>query len=209
MAGLKDFMLSRVRVKLLKTFLSDPQEMFYVRQLTRLTSEEINAVRRELQRLEGVGFLKSEKRGNRLYYYPSKHYDFYNELIALVAKTTGLGAAIRKHKNKVGKLKFVMLSGRFVRGTNSDPNDVDLLVVGTVILPELSQLVRKEETSRSTEINYTVMTLEEFEFRKARRDPFLAEILSGSRVMIIGDEEDMLSHKASQEEQQGTSPQPA
>ena len=33
------------------------------------------------------------------------------------------------------------------------------------------------------------MSREEFDFRKKRRDPFLGGILSGSRVMIIGDEE--------------------
>jgi hypothetical protein len=37
------------------------------------------------------------------------------------------------------------------------------------------------------------MGRDEFEFRKKRRDPFLFGILLGSRVMIIGDEEDLVS----------------
>ncbi len=195
MAGLQDFMVSRVRVKLLKTFLSDPTEMYYVRQLTRITGEEINAVRRELKRLESISFIKSESRGNRLYYYPNKSYDFYLELLSLVAKTTGLGAAIRKNKNKIGKIKYIMFSGKFVHHLDRDPNEVDLLVVGTVVIPELSGLIRKEETTRKTEINYTVMTQEEFQFRKDRRDPFLLNILASSRIMIVGNEEDMVSQK--------------
>ena len=36
------------------------------------------------------------------------------------------------------------------------------------------------------------MTREELEYRKKRRDPFLLGILSGSRVMIIGDEEELV-----------------
>lgn len=195
MADLKDFMVSRVRVKLLKTFLKDSTEMYYVRQLTRITGEEINAVRRELKRLETIGFIKSESRGNRLYYFPNKYYDFYSELLSLVAKTTGLGAAIRKSKNKIGKIKYVVLSGKYLRHLHRDPNEVDLLVVGTVVLPELSQIIRKEEAIRKTEINYTVMTQEEFQFRKDRRDPFLLSILASSRIMIIGDEEEMVSQK--------------
>ena len=90
MTDLDDFMLSRVRVKLVKLFLGNPNEMYYVRQLTRETSEEINAVRRELNRMESIGFLSSEKRGNRLYYSPNRRYDFYNELVGLVAKSSGL-----------------------------------------------------------------------------------------------------------------------
>lgn len=200
MGKLKDFMLSRVRVKLFKTFLSDPNEMYYVRQLTRKTGEEINAVRRELQRMEKAGILKSESRGNRLYYFPNKQYDFYGELLALVAKTTGLGGTIRKTKNKIGKIKFAILSGKFVRRVDRDENEVDMLIVGQVILPELSRIVRQEEAERNFEINYTVMTVDEFHFRKERRDPFLLSILQSSRVMIIGDEEDMVKEKKKDED---------
>lgn len=195
MASLRDFMLSRVRVKLIKTFLGHPKEMFYVRQLTRLTNEEINAVRRELKRLESIGLIKSESRGNRLYYYPNQRYDFYNELIGLVAKSTGLGADLRKNKNKIGKVKFAMLSGKYAHHLDRNPDEIDLLVVGTIILPELSVLVRKSESDRKTEINYTAMTVEEFNFRKERRDPFLLSILQLPRVMVIGNEEDLISTK--------------
>ena len=69
---------------------------------------------------------------------------------------------------------------------------VDILVVGDIVLPELASLIRMEESKRGKEINYTVMSKEEFEFRKKRRDPFLQGILFGSRVMIIGDEEDLI-----------------
>ena len=192
MAQLTDFMVSRVRSKLLKVFLQDPQEMFYVRELTRKVGEEINAVRRELERLQKKGIVKSEPRGNRLYYYLRKNYPYYQELLQLVAKTTGLGGAIRKNRNKLGKIKFVMLSGKFLRRRERQPNEVDLLVVGNIILPQLAAIVREEEARREQEINYTVMTQDEFEFRRRRRDPFLTGILAGSRVMIMGDEEELV-----------------
>ena len=103
MAKLQDLLVSRVRAKLIKTFLGQPQEIFYVRQLVRLTGEEINAVRRELKRMEDRGMVKKEPRGNRLYYHFNKSYAYYQDLISLVAKTTGLGVAIIKHKNKLGR----------------------------------------------------------------------------------------------------------
>ena len=64
MAKLTDFMVSRVRAKLIKIFLSTPTEMYYVRELTRAAKEEINAVRRELARMTERGMVKNEKRGN-------------------------------------------------------------------------------------------------------------------------------------------------
>jgi hypothetical protein len=86
-----------------------------------------------------------------------------------------------------------MFSGKFIRRIKNAPDEIDLLLVGTVVLPELALLVREEEKKLGTEINYTVMTEDEFEFRKKKRDPFVLSILSGSRVMILGDEESMLS----------------
>lgn len=192
MASLKDFMISRVRVKLFTIFFEDPQEMYYVRQLTRMTNEEINAVRRELARMTKNGTLKQEKRGNRLYYFPNQAYGFYDDIVSMVAKSSGIGLAIRTNKHKLGKVKFAMLSGKFARRKQRQSDDVDLLVVGTVVMPELSLLVQAEEKRRETEINYTVMSSDEFTFRKNRRDPFLLQILSSSRVMIIGDEESLV-----------------
>lgn len=192
MASMQDFMISRVRVKLLKIFFERPQELYYVRQLTRMAEEEINAVRRELNRLSKKGVLRSEKRGNRLYYYLNPSYDFYEDLLSLVAKSTGVGGDIRKNRPKLGKIKFAMLSGKFVRNLKSQQNEVDLLIVGEIVLPELAAIVRKEEARRETEINYTVMKQDEFMFRKDRRDPFLLGILSKSRIMIIGDEEGLV-----------------
>ena len=199
MAKLTDFMISRVRIKLLKVFLEDPKEMYYVRQLTRKVGEEINAVRRELARMQKRGMLSSEPRGNRLYYSFKTYYPFYQELLHLVAKTSGLGGSIRREEKKLGKVKFAMLSGRYVRHKARKENEVDLLIVGNIVLPQLASLVREEEARRGQEINYSVMTSDEYAFRQRRRDPFLLEILSRSRVMIIGDEEELVSSQEKDE----------
>jgi len=195
MAKLQDFLVSRVRVKLLKAFLSNPQEIYYVRQLVRLTKEAINAVRRELARMEKKKMVYKESRGNRLYYGFRKDYPFYPELIKLIAKTTGIGGAVIANKNKIGKLKFAVLSGKFARRKTHKKTDVDLLVIGDVVLPQLATIVKQFEKKLKREINYTAMTGEEFAFRKRRRDPFITSILLNSRVMLIGDEEDLVSSK--------------
>jgi hypothetical protein len=190
---LSDLVISRVRVKMLVLFLSNSQKMFHVREIVRQTEEEINAVRRELAHMEKAGMVSKEPRANRLFYVFRKEYPIYWELIELVGKTTGLGGEIYKYKAKLGKIKYAMLSGRFVRDIpKKSQTDVDVLVVGNVVLPELAQLVKSEEVRRERELNYTVMTEEEFEFRKKRRDPFLMDIIHDSRVMIIGDELDLI-----------------
>ena len=190
---LKDLFISKTRVKLLETFLSDPTQMYHVRDLVRKTGDEINAVRRELSRMDSLGMVKKEPRGNRLYYWFRHDYVFYADLLSLVAKTTGLGSALVKNRSKLGNVHLAMLSGRFVRHLpKKSPDDVDLLIVGSLILPELAHLIRAEESVRGQPINYTPMTEDELKFRRTRRDPFLNGILTQSRVMIIGQDEDLI-----------------
>lgn len=189
---LKDLIVSRVRVKILELFLNSPGQMYHVREIVRRVDEEINAVRRELMHMEKNGLLTKEPRANRLYYYFRKDYPLYYDLLALIVKTTGLGGSIIKNKTKLGKIKFAMFSGKYVRKLAPNAENVDLVLVGQVVIPELVVLIKQEEAKLGRELNYTVMTDEEFEFRKKRRDPFILDILSGSRTMVIGDEEELV-----------------
>lgn len=189
---LKDLFISKTRVKLLEVFLTNPNKIFYVRELVRSVNEQINAVRAELARMEKVGVVYSEPRANRKYYGIRKDYIYFDELLRLVAKSTGLGGELIREKMKLGKVKYVMFSGKFIRRMENSPNDVDLLIVGNVIIPQLSSMVKKAEEEVGREVNYTVMSEDEFSFRKSRNDPFISDILKKSRMMIIGDEEEML-----------------
>ena len=194
MANFSDIITSKVRIKILELFFSNLKELYHVRGIVREIDEEINAVRRELTKLEADGILRKEPRGNRVYYSIRPEHPFFGDLISMAAKTTGLGKSLIENKNKIGKVSFIMFSGRFVRmRERRRDEDVDILVVGEVVLPELASLIRVEESKRGKEINYTVMSREELDFRKKRRDPFLLGILAGNRVMIIGDEEDLVS----------------
>jgi len=186
-----DLITSKSRVKLLNVFLSNPSEMFHVRELVRRTQDEINAVRRELSFLEKKGILTREPRANRVYYSLSKHYPFYYDLLRLGSKNIGLGAEILKNKVKLGKIKFTTLSSGFIRRRPVGPNDVDLLIVGNVVLPQLAALVKQSEDTLGREINYTVMSEDEFTFRKRRKDPFVTNVLEKMGVVLIGDEEDL------------------
>ena len=193
MANLNDIITSRVRIKILELFFSDVTEIYHVRGIVREIKEEINAIRRELDRFEKAGILKKEPRGNRLYYFLKPEHEFFEDLLSMVSKTRGLGSDIISNKSKLGRINYVMFSGKFSRKKDRKKEDeVDILVVGDIVLPELAILIRKEESKRGKEINYTVMSKEEFDFRKKRRDPFLTGILSASRVMIIGNEEELI-----------------
>jgi len=187
--SLKKIIVSKTRLSLLRLFFSRPQESFYIREVVRLVGEEINSVRREMENLKEAGILLSERRGNRLFYFLNKTHPLYQVFLTMVAKVEGLGGAIIKNRSRLGELRFVVFAGPFLRWEDNQ-SEVDFLLVGQVVLPEIGKLVVEEEKRRGREINYAVMNLEEFKLRKRSRDPFLLNILFNNPVVILGDEQE-------------------
>lgn len=189
---LEELFVSRVRVKILQLFLTSLNELFHVREIVRRVDEEINAVRRELARMEKFGMVTSEWRANRRLYHFRKDYVYFNELLGLVSKSVGLGGAIVKNKARLGKIKYAFISTRFLIGEKSGTSDVDVLVVGQIVLPELQSIIANEQVKRENEINYSFMDEAEFKFRVRRRDPFILRVLVQPKIMLIGFEEELL-----------------
>ena len=189
---MEELFVSKVRVKILQLFLSSNESLFHVREIVRRVGEEINAVRRELARMEKYGLVSSEWRANRRLYHFKKDYTLYPELLRMVVKSTGLGGDLLKNKIKLGKIKYAFISNRFVRNLPSTSEDVDVLIVGQIVLPELQSVIADEQAKREREINYSFMDEAEFQFRVRRRDPFILRVLVQPKIMLIGDEADLL-----------------
>lgn len=191
---MEELFVSKVRVKILQLFLTAKDDLLHVREIVRRVDEEINAVRRELARMEKFGMVTSEWRANRRLYKFKKDYRFYPELLAFVVKSTGLGGAIIKNKSQLGRIKYAIMAVRFAQNKTAGSEDVDLLVVGQIVLPELQTLVADEQAKREEEINYSYMDEAEFNFRVRRRDPFILRVLTQPRIMLIGDETSLVEN---------------
>ncbi len=191
--SMEELFVSKVRVKILQLFLSSPDPLFHVREIVRRVDEEINAVRRELARMEKYGLVSSEWRANRRLYRLRKDHRYYPELLGMVAKSTGLGGDIVKGKGRLGKLKYAFISTRFIKNIPSGTEDVDILLVGQIVLPELQAIIADEQAKREREINYSFMDENEFQFRVRRRDPFILRVLVQPKIMLVGDEQELIS----------------
>jgi hypothetical protein len=185
---LQNLFVSEVRLNILKNMLPAPDKSLHVRGLVRLVGTEINAVRRELERLHNLGLLKRRQSSNRIYYTVDTSHIFYPELLSLISKEIGLGADIIKNRKELGDIKYTVLSRRFSRGMPSTTLDVDLFVVGAVNIDVLDRLVKDYEQQTGREIHYSVMGEDEFMFRKRKNDQFVSKILAQGRTMLIGDE---------------------
>jgi DNA-binding transcriptional ArsR family regulator len=191
---LKELFVSEVRVKILKLLLLNPEKSYHVRAIVRAVGAEINAVRRELENLTQINLLRRRQSSNKIYYSVDTAHIFYSDLLALVGKEEGLGAKILKKSRELGDVHFAALSKAFLRGKPVSPLDVDLFLVGTIKTDVLEKMLAEHQQETSREINYSVMSEEEFRHRKRSNDQFVIGFLTKGRAMLVGDEEKFTSN---------------
>ena len=184
---LRQLFSSKVRVKLLTIFLTNPDTRFYTRELSRRLEESPYAVHRELRRLESIGLLQTEPEANIKYYTIDKSCPIYPELKSIILKTTGLGDVLREGLAKLGNIEQAFVYGSVAAGEEDTLSDIDLMLVGEVNLLELSQAVAHLEAQLGREINYMAVSPEEFSQRISDADPLMQNVLTGPRIVLIGD----------------------
>ncbi len=180
---------SKTRVKLLHLFLSNPGKSFYVREITRLIDEQINSVRRELANMLEVGVITSDSADNKLYYEVNQRYEHYVALKAIFTGSSDQALAPIEDDSSwhslfedVPSLNLVVAAGVLVKGSLSG---VDLLLVGSPPAAKLKKVMKKIESLEGRELNYSVLSYDEFYYRLSIRDKFITGILSGKHSVLV------------------------
>lgn len=184
---------SKTRVKLLHLFLNNPEKSFYVREITRMIDEQINSVRRELANMVSVGIVQQDAIDNKLYYSVNENYPYIKPLAAIFSdKNTesGMGTASGvSWKDSLGRmrgLRLAIISGKLVVGSSSS---VDLLLVGDdMSAVTIKNLVKKIEKDRKIEINYAVISYDDFYYRMSVKDRFIMDIVRNKHSVLVDTE---------------------
>ena len=184
---------SKTRVKLLHLFLNNPEKSFYVREITRMIDEQINSVRRELANMVSVGIVQQDAIDNKLYYSVNEDYPYIKPLAAIFSdKNTegGMSAASSvSWKDSLGRmrgLRLAIISGKLVVGSSSA---VDLLLVGDdMSAVTIKNLVKKIEKDRKIEINYAVISYDDFYYRMSVKDRFIMDIVRNKHSVLVDTE---------------------
>lgn len=198
---------SNARVKILKLFLLNPENKYYIRQLSRDLKLQVNSVRRELDNLEKFGLLTAKvgddtelaeadlgteekepvkvTKQDKKYYQVDTKFVLYDEIRALIIKAQLLYEQDFVDKIlKVGRPRLFVLSGFFV---NNPQAPTDMLLVGKLNKEKLTQVIKELEIELGREINYTLLDQSEFEYRRSMTDMFVYSILEGKRMVIVDD----------------------
>lgn len=174
---------SKTRVKLLTLLLANPERSYYVREITRRLDERINSIRRELANLEKIGLVSSQSRRRKRYYNVNVECPIYPELRALILKV-GVAPEERviKQINDLGDVRVAVLSGIFTKHENAQ---TDILLVGDVDQKKIKGFITSLEDEVQDEVDYTVLSADEFEYRKRMTDRFLMDIFNHDYMLVV------------------------
>lgn len=183
---LEYFITSKTKRNLLKLFLTNPKKAFYTREVAKLTGEPLNAVRRELGYLEKAGLLRAHREGNRKYFEVVREFPFFAELKKIIYSTIGLGDYLRDKLKDSKLVEIAFIYGSVARNEERGSSDIDLFVVGRIEEEELQRLISDIERGIGREINYTLMTREEFAKRSKSGEPFIKRIKQEEKLALKG-----------------------
>ncbi|PIZ64215.1 hypothetical protein CO051_04695 [Candidatus Roizmanbacteria bacterium CG_4_9_14_0_2_um_filter_39_13] len=189
---LENIIPSKVRRKILELYFHHIDDSYYLREIVRLIDEEVNAVKRELDILHDAKVLIRERRTNKVFYTLNKNYILYDEFLRIFTKSTSLADLLLKNNSRLGKVKFIVLSTKYVKRTPIKEDEIYALFVGVIVVPEVESIMNSAKKEFGWEINFTVMTVDEFQFRKKNNDPFIWKFLKQPKVMLVGQEEDLV-----------------
>lgn len=178
---LKRLFTSNTRIKLLTVFLLNKDEEYFIRELTRKLDEQINSIRRELDNLKKMGFLKTRTKNRKKYYYINKDFIFLDELKSIIVKTFSSQERISKDISKMGDVKFLALSGQFI---DKPTETVDMLIVGSIDKEKFAKYL-SEELQTKRPVKFTIMNEQDYRYRMDCKDKFINEIISSQENQIL------------------------
>lgn len=205
--GVEQLFGSKVRARLLRLFFENPKEKFFVRELERRIGSHIHGIRRELQNLETLGIItaalgehsESEPRRKRAaedaeseekkpkqarrYYTVNQASVIFPELQNLFLKFhLFIEQGFAKKAAAEGTISYLALTGSFVRAHDFP---TDMVMIGSIDRLGARKLIRQFENELGRQVNYTLLTVKEFEERRRLTDRFLYGLMEQKKIVLI------------------------
>lgn len=190
---------SAARVRLMRLFLMNPEDVFDKKEASRRSKVTIEVLRKELALLREVGLIKertvvkmSPKKNGKDGELERKKIDgfaldhtfpFLGALRALVTEIAlGKEDLSARFKN-CGQMKLVIAAGVFIDEADSR---VDILIVGDKLKKrEIEGVLRRLEAELGKELTYGVMETPDFEYRYGIYDKFIRDVLDYPHLVVL------------------------
>jgi DNA-binding transcriptional ArsR family regulator len=178
------------RRRILGLLLLHPEEALHGREVARRLDLPAGSITRELSMLADAGLLRRERRGNQQVYSADTSCPIYEEVAAILRKTSGLADVLSEALAPLAaRLRIAFVFGSMARSKETAHSDVDLMLIGDVDFVEAVETLHVAQARLAREINPRIYSPAEFASR-ADSDPFLCDVLSKPKLFLIGSEDD-------------------
>lgn len=193
-----DALFGKARQAVLALLFGNPGRAYYTREIVAAAKSGASQVQRELDQLTRSGLVTRERRANQVYFQANESASIYHELVVLVAKTFAIGDFLRMALVPVStRIHVAFIYGSVARGEHHATSDVDVLIVGDVLLSDLERPLRAVEKRLARHVSVTVMDQKEFAKRRKAKEHFLHTVLAGPKIFLIGDAGQLKGNDAS------------
>lgn len=174
---------SKERASLLRFFLQNPEQEYSYVEIVRRNMLRNNA-KKEIEKLNKIKFISRHSRKGKISYALNQNFSFYPELKNLISKSN-VYPQCKSLANigKVGNIKLAAISGIFI---NYQKGKADMIIVGDDIKrARLKNLMASLEAEIGKEIDFVLMSGEEFKYRLNMLDKFILDFLEGPHEELI------------------------
>jgi hypothetical protein len=178
---LSQLLTSKHKSAVVNLFLANPGRSFSLTEIKAATHSPNKSLIQTIRELAKMGFLTVFSKSSVRYYQVDKHFALYPELVSMVRNTKRLPQDLLVKELSKLDCKVIILTGIFAGRPRIE---TDILFVGKVSNKKLAKHLKLAEKFAEQEVNYTVMPLSEFDYRKIMNDRFLKNILENGPVIV-------------------------
>ncbi|MDZ4168686.1 MAG: hypothetical protein U1E26_03400 [Coriobacteriia bacterium] len=178
---------SRTRAGMIGLLLSEPECAFGIREIARLLSVSPNSARVEADNLVELGIVTDRRVGTSRLCQANPMHPLYPELRTMALKTRGIAATLRDALSEVRGISAAFIFGSVAANRDDEMSDVDLMVIGATRPRDVYAALRVAQDTSKRTVSASVFTEREVADRLAAGDAFIASVLAGARIPVIGD----------------------
>lgn len=141
---LGELITSKTRLRLLIKFFISQANRGYLNGLATEMGESTNAIRKELNHLQGAGYLKKVKVDNKVEYKANTKHPLFDVLQKVVLKHLGLEDVVDTVLERMGNVEQIILVGDYAKGNDSGLIEV-FLIGQSLNMDYIAQLEEKIE----------------------------------------------------------------
>lgn len=185
-------LFSKSKQKILALLYLHPDRQFYLREIMRHSGVSQGTLHRELKPLARDGIVRSENRGNQVFYSANSDSPIYQELRNIVFKTFGVVGQLQDALSSLKKkIKIAFIYGSFAKGEETGASDIDLMVIGNTTLKEIVSTLAEPQNALGREINPTIYPTKEFRNKVVHGHHFVSTVLEDEKVFLIGGQREL------------------